>query len=328
MAREYTKFFRSFWNSQKVQQLDAGTKLIYIFLLTNPHINGQTGLYVMRPGVAEDYLRRDIDTLSIPYRMGIDALCDAGLIAYDPYEHVIRLKNFIQMNKFSGIKVIKGCMNATLNIPDCAEKLHVLNELWDQPGGDKLPELEAEIERVKVKIEGQTRYPIDTLSIQGEGKLKTETETETSTNHTLASAAISPPEPKKTGSEYTQEFEQWWSHYPRKAKKAEAFRAYKRAKGKVGADRLAQALEQQLPRLQAEAGRTDGNFCPYPASWLNGGSYDDPEPEIQNTIYDDMENITNGYDNSPDPVSPEDRSDHQASLPIPAASPHPIPFDD
>jgi hypothetical protein len=71
------------------------------------------------------------------------------------------------------------------------------------------------------------------------------------------------------------DFETWWSHYPRKVGKATALKAYVKARQTQSADELlaavqAYALDANLPAKE---------FRPHPATWLRGGRWEDePEP--------------------------------------------------
>lgn len=66
-------------------------------------------------------------------------------------------------------------------------------------------------------------------------------------------------------------FADWWSHYPRKVGKGQAVRAYRAALKKTDANTLLEAIKAQAPKL-TERGT---EFCPYPATWLNGERWAD-----------------------------------------------------
>ena len=82
-------------------------------------------------------------------------------------------------------------------------------------------------------------------------------------------------------SERTDEVKVWfdsefWPTYPRKVSKPQALRAARRH-GKTAAVRVAimECLRLKLPALQ-EQFRADGDYRPYPASWLNQTPWIDP----------------------------------------------------
>lgn len=78
---------------------------------------------------------------------------------------------------------------------------------------------------------------------------------------------------------YPEAFVRFWSAYPRQTHKLAALRAWQRAV------RLAGGGEQAISRIEqaAEAFRrarsgSDPRYVPHPATWLNAGAWDDPEP--------------------------------------------------
>ncbi len=71
-------------------------------------------------------------------------------------------------------------------------------------------------------------------------------------------------------------FSEFWQLYPRKTAKPLALKAARRH-AKTAADRKAilECLRRRLPAIQ-EQFRADGDYRPYPASWLNQRPWDDP----------------------------------------------------
>ena len=90
---------------------------------------------------------------------------------------------------------------------------------------------------------------------------------------------------KPPTSPYTQAFEAWWLVYPRKKDKRAAFAPWTRACTRVGTEHgldrdaaeayLLEAVQAFAPSELGQAGQ----FCPYGATWLNAGSYDDDRAE-------------------------------------------------
>ena len=74
-----------------------------------------------------------------------------------------------------------------------------------------------------------------------------------------------------------QKFEQFWQEYPKKAAKQYALKAWNRIKpDKALFEKMLKALREQK---QSEQWRRDnGKYIPNPATWLNGGYWDN---EIQ-----------------------------------------------
>jgi len=84
--------------------------------------------------------------------------------------------------------------------------------------------------------------------------------------------------------EYSEAFLRWWELYPRKTGKRKAEEkwqlAVKRIKAARGLD-LYQAREAlcHITEVFAASPKGIGGFCPYPATWLHGGCYDDDPRE-------------------------------------------------
>lgn len=67
------------------------------------------------------------------------------------------------------------------------------------------------------------------------------------------------------------DFAEWYATYPRKRGKGQAAKAYRAARKKTDAPTLLAAVQQQRPALTARG----EEFCPYPATWLNGERWED-----------------------------------------------------
>jgi len=103
---------------------------------------------------------------------------------------------------------------------------------------------------------------------------------------------------------YTDEFETWWQAYPNKTGKGAAFKAFQRAKRRGDGDRLFSALQQQLPNLEQAANRSDGNFCPHAATWLNQSRYDDEVSQPRGNLMSRIANGENPWTNASGNVLP------------------------
>lgn len=71
------------------------------------------------------------------------------------------------------------------------------------------------------------------------------------------------------------DFAEWWQHWPRKRDRGHALKAYRTARRKADAQTLLAAVQAQAPALMGWG----AEFCPYPATWLNGERWhDQPDP--------------------------------------------------
>lgn len=74
--------------------------------------------------------------------------------------------------------------------------------------------------------------------------------------------------------QYSHDFEEFWKVYPRREGKGAAFRSWQRLN--LDQKRRAYvALKKQLPSLTAKLNDPRDNYCPFPATWLNQGRFDD-----------------------------------------------------
>lgn len=102
-------------------------------------------------------------------------------------------------------------------------------------------------------------------------------------NETSPSVYVSVSDGRVASEKITDEFENWYSIYPRHKGRGAALKAYKAARKKVDAEILLAAA-----RMAAKVySKLDQNFVPYPASWLNGEQWSDedlqpPKPMPEN----------------------------------------------
>ena len=73
---------------------------------------------------------------------------------------------------------------------------------------------------------------------------------------------------------YSPAFSCFWSKYPKRVGKGEAFRSWKRQGLETKATPILEAIEHQRAFLERE----DSKFCPNPATWLNQNRWDDEPP--------------------------------------------------
>ena len=84
------------------------------------------------------------------------------------------------------------------------------------------------------------------------------------------------PEDSCASADAEREFATWWVEYPRKKGKGQAAKAYKAARKKADATELLDAIKAQRDTLTK-----DGvDYCPYPATWLNGERWADEADNV------------------------------------------------
>lgn len=83
----------------------------------------------------------------------------------------------------------------------------------------------------------------------------------------------------------SQNFELFWSEYPKKKAKGQAEKAF----NKINADpdllnKIIEAIKEQKKSLDWQ--KDNGQFIPFPATWLNGKRWEDSEYEAKKTEFD------------------------------------------
>ena len=73
-----------------------------------------------------------------------------------------------------------------------------------------------------------------------------------------------------------EDFAEWWKAYPRKVGKARALKAYRNAIKKIEPAELL-----RITKLFADTPKGKGDYCPYPATWLNDERWTDDPAEWQ-----------------------------------------------
>lgn len=99
---------------------------------------------------------------------------------------------------------------------------------------------------------------------------------------TTSRGATTAPKPNRTQKEPScspdgEAFNQWWELYPKKVNKQNAIKAWNRHTKTVDPQHIIEATRKQLATPETALSR-DNQYIPYPASWLNAGSYDNDLP--------------------------------------------------
>ena len=88
---------------------------------------------------------------------------------------------------------------------------------------------------------------------------------------------------------YTQSFLSFWNKYPKKSGKKDAFKAYQKAKDKPPISELLKIIDRHIQSDQWQ--KEDGEFIPFPATWLNKGRWDDELNTKTNKPHNWRENL-------------------------------------
>jgi uncharacterized protein YdaU (DUF1376 family) len=96
--------------------------------------------------------------------------------------------------------------------------------------------------------------------------------------------------------DYTDEFLDFWKAYPRKVQKPEAFKAWNNQKPNLQDVLLALSWQRESKNWTKD----DGDYIPYPASYINGQRWHDEPIEVKRTytIAEQIMGASNGNDRS------------------------------
>lgn len=86
---------------------------------------------------------------------------------------------------------------------------------------------------------------------------------------------------KDTSISHPPGFELFWDRWPRRVRKKDAAKAYRKALDEVGLPAILEGLDRWNAYWKSE--RTEQRFIPHPSTWLNGGDYADPPPANEST---------------------------------------------
>ena len=92
-------------------------------------------------------------------------------------------------------------------------------------------------------------------------------------------AELIPFDPQPARPNIDDGFDDWWQTYPRKVGKGQAAKAYRAARKKATPEALVAAVTAQAPLLMARGSQ----YCPYPATWLNGERWRDEPAALRAT---------------------------------------------
>jgi hypothetical protein len=113
---------------------------------------------------------------------------------------------------------------------------------------------------------------------------------------------------KETPRDQLSDFETWWKVYPKKSGKDAACRAYAAAIKRIRASgqepkQAHQTLFEAVTRYAASP-KASGDYCWNPATWLNGGHWDD-DPSVWNQGGSESNNFASGPGQKYDPNAPK-----------------------
>ena len=225
------------WTDDKVQALSAHEKLLFLYLITNPHSH-MSGIYYL-PTV---FMQHEVN-LGRGFDGAWMGLLKSELVDADEKRSQVWVVNMLPYQA-KGNKSEKGVASHlnTLHASPLVERFLV-----------KYPQIAQWLSSDFI------RCPIDTPSIP----------------YTKVPSPVSSSSPNSEEGKESEkgEFETFWNLYPRKIGKKAAKKAWDAAQDRPALSRILAAITSA--RASHEWIKDRGKWIPHPATWLNQGRWDD-----------------------------------------------------
>lgn len=233
----------SFFTSETIAQLTLAQRLTFIGLWT--HVDDE-GRCVDNARLVKAAIWPLDDRTGAEVESDLGALTEHSLIT----RYTVAGKRYIVVNGFREHQVINRRTKSSLPSPEQGEPTAVEQQVTGGATSEKAPEL--------TLIQGAlTEDSVSTPIGKGrEGKGKEKNTPSTRTRHTYSAA-----------------FEEFWTTYPLKKAKDAAARAYASAIKRATPEQILAAASAY--RDDSARKRAEPKFTKHPATWLNGGCWND-----------------------------------------------------
>ena len=144
----YKVIHETFWTDPRIKSLPPKVKLLFIYLITNPHTH-YSGIYYL----PEETIAVETGLTKKEVRYGIDTLSKGYLVRFDRVFQVVWVVNMLKYQAY-GSKQIKGIANYLATLHNCP----LIKDFLEYYKDLKIP----------------YRYPTDTLSEGYQGGIPTE----------------------------------------------------------------------------------------------------------------------------------------------------------
>ncbi len=250
----WRKIHTSFWSDPKVRKLDANGKLLFLHLITNSHAH-VSGIYqiprctlVHETGIQD----RVLDTLC-------DTLSSSGLARFDWNFEVIWVVNMLK-HQGDSPKVFRSA------------EIH-LDSLHNCP---LIKDFCAFYPQIKYEISDRVSD-----RVSSPGQVCPQEQDQEKKDPPLPPGGGKRERTKSLPEAEQIRFDKFWAAYPRKTAKGKAEKAW----GKIRPDDL--LLEKILAAVASQRNwhdwiKQDGEFIPYPATWLNDKHWMNEQPKPGN----------------------------------------------
>ncbi|MBT9164689.1 MAG: hypothetical protein DDT23_00693 [candidate division WS2 bacterium] len=242
----FKQIHHTFWTDPKVKKLSVQEKLLFLYLITNPHSH-YSGIYYLPLSLIQEetgLAKKDIQSI-------MNIFVKDDFIRYDKENNIIWVKNMLKYQlttKYSETQ-IKGIANHLGELHNSTLLIPYLTYYDTLSIPYRYP-----INTLPIPYQ----YPTDTLSEQTEvyTEVYTEVETEVETKTNMC------------------DFDLFWKTYPKKVNKAYAIKVWNKLKpSQELTNTIISAVEKA--KKSVEWRKDKGQFIPHPSTYLNNKRWED-----------------------------------------------------
>jgi len=277
----YIRIATKFWQDEKARKLSDDAKLLYLYVLTSPHSN-MAGYYVL----PKPYVVYDLQWLPERLDKALAELLRMGLIKYCEQNDVVFIPNFFKYNPIQNRNQAVGVAKRVSELPantlqkDFLAAVKRFAQPFMELFAERLTEwfgnTETETE-TETETDTEDKYICASKAAQ-ESKCTPEGDGVEALDEVAATLdeqkAKSRPRSPFTNKRQEQFFDEFWERYPKKRSKGRAERAWVKIKPD---EQLFSAILDGLERAKTSVEwlKDDGQYIPYPSSWLNAKGWED-----------------------------------------------------
>jgi len=114
---KYRKVDPRIWNDEKFRALSDSGKLVFLFVLTHPHMTSLGAMRASVPGMAAELVWK-----VKAFREAFGEGCSVGLVQYDEKASFVGVPNFLKYNGPESPNVIRSWGDAWDRLPECELK--------------------------------------------------------------------------------------------------------------------------------------------------------------------------------------------------------------
>ncbi|WP_312061051.1 hypothetical protein [Anaerotignum sp.] len=253
----FSKIERDFWQDNLVLELTPEEKYFYLYLLTNGRVNA-LGCYELRMKVA--VLETGYNSESI--KKYLDKFTSAGRILFDNETQEILIINWHKYNWSKKTGTVNSILKDFKGVK-CLVFKEILQGFLDSFGIHNFCAQNEDLETTG-NYEEQQETKGETCSVEREREGEREKD--------MVEEGLK--EKKEKAPSDQQGFDQFWKLYPNKKAKAAALRRWKAMK--ISNETFQAIMEGLQKALVSQEWEKDGGaYIPHPATWLNGGCWED-----------------------------------------------------